>query len=204
MPVPLAVPVPDREGKTDAAMTFVYSDTDIHVLVSNTLHKRTVRHIAENFSRRMNEPVIVFLDAIHQKYRLVTWGEGCTLDPENMGAFVLHCDMSEREATQPAPTATPSPTKEERIPRPCNSWILYRGHHAVQLKIQNPRFTAAQLSTRISTMWKAEPASEKAIWQQKAKEADRLHKEKYPDYKYTTSKRAKKRRVGGAVWAGPN
>lgn len=49
MPVPLAVPVPDREGKTDAAMTFVYSDTDIHVLVSNTLHKRTVRHIAENF-----------------------------------------------------------------------------------------------------------------------------------------------------------
>lgn len=37
-------------------------------------------------------------------------------------------------------------------------------------------------------MWKEEPAANKAFWQEMAQEEDRIHKEKYPDYKYTTKK----------------
>lgn len=40
----------------------------------------------------------------------------------------------------------------------------------------------------IANMWRQESKAEKAVWKQKAEEEDRLHKEKYPDYKYTTRK----------------
>lgn len=47
-------------------------------------------------------------------------------------------------------------------------------------------------ATLISSLWKKEPEEEKLIWQERAQEEDRLHKQKYPGYKYTTKKHVEK------------
>jgi hypothetical protein len=50
-----------------------------------------------------------------------------------------------------------------------------------------------QLATLISNLWKNESDDEKAFWQKMAQEEDRMHKEKYPGYKYTTKRHAEKK-----------
>lgn len=47
-------------------------------------------------------------------------------------------------------------------------------------------------ATLISTLWKNESEEEKTFWQKMAQEEDRMHKEKYPGYKYTTKKNVEK------------
>ena len=94
-------------------------------------------------------------------------------------------------------------TADEHIPRPRNSWILYRQAMSKELSKQHPGTTASELckfhklplerkliskATMISKMWREAPQEERDIWQARAKEEDRLHKEMYPWYKYTTRK----------------
>lgn len=44
------------------------------------------------------------------------------------------------------------------------------------------------LATVIARMWHSAPPEEREIWQAKAKEEERIHKEMYPGYKYSTKK----------------
>lgn len=92
------------------------------------------------------------------------------------------------------------------IPRPRNSWILYRQFKSRELRKDHPGITASELctclllqsiehvltllATLISNLWKNESDDEKAFWQRMAQEEDRMHKEKYPGYKYTTKRNA--------------
>ncbi|PHH90959.1 hypothetical protein CDD83_2087 [Cordyceps sp. RAO-2017] len=186
--------VPEN-GAADTLMTFVTSETQgtVHVFVPDIFDRSVVEGIAQNFSRRVQQPVKVFHDEWRQKYRLCPLPSGVKADILTYGTFYYECDLSE-----PKPAASPSKDetsggKTAHIPRPRNSWILYRQYKAAQIQQQYPGITASELSTMISRSWKAASKEQKKFWQQKAREEDRLHKEKYPDYKYTTKKSTAKK-----------
>ncbi|RDA91449.1 hypothetical protein CP533_6273 [Ophiocordyceps camponoti-saundersi (nom. inval.)] len=156
-------------------VTFVTSEEEgnIHVLVNDVAPMELVETIARNFSRRIHQPVKVFHDRHLEKYRV------CPMPPGARGNFVAYgevcfeCDI---------------PVNVARIPRPRNSWILYRQHQSAVMKERYPGITASEISTASSRMWRREPKHVKAYWKKQAQEEDRLHKEKYPNYKYTTKK----------------
>lgn len=66
------------------------------------------------------------------------------------------------------------PPSSVKIPRPPNSWILYRKDKSKQLNI----------ATEASRQWKVERQGIKDYYQTLADEAARLHKMKYPNYRY--------------------
>ncbi|KAM4064852.1 HMG (high mobility group) box domain-containing protein [Hirsutella rhossiliensis] len=146
-----------------------------------------VETIANNFSRRVQQPVKVFHDDWREKYRLCPLPLGVQANDITYGSLCFECDSSE-----PLPEMNSKDDvvdgKTGHIPRPRNKWILYRQYHAAIIKKEIGLITASEISTMISNMWRQASEAEKAIWQQKAEEEDRLHKEKYPDYKYTTKK----------------
>ncbi|KAG6119909.1 hypothetical protein E4U14_004571 [Claviceps sp. LM454 group G7] len=114
------------------------------------------------------------------------------VDTTCYGTPVFNCDLS---APGTAPGETDVAETEDtssHIPRPKNSWILYRQHKSRELRKDHPGITASELSTMISSLWKNENDEERKFWQQKAQEEDRLHKEKYPGYKYSTKKSTEK------------
>lgn len=80
---------------------------------------------------------------------------------------------------------------DSHIPRPPNSWILYRLSRIAEaqaLVAKDPsrarEVPAAAVSGVIAKWWKAEPEEVKAIWKAKAQRAKEEHARKYPGYKY--------------------
>ncbi|KYK59756.1 MAT1-1-3 [Drechmeria coniospora] len=156
-----------------------------------------IRHAAQNFSRRVQQPVKVFHDGFREKYRMCPVPAGNNANLDSYGLCCFDCDMSDPKFPESRPNTAPSNISDGggiRIPRPRNSWILYRQHKSNQLKKDFPGMTASELSTVISSLWKSESTTEKAIWQRRAREEDRLHKEKYPGYKYTAKRSSSKRK----------
>ncbi|RDA89029.1 hypothetical protein CP532_0653, partial [Ophiocordyceps camponoti-leonardi (nom. inval.)] len=72
------------------------------------------------------------------------------------------------------------------------SWILYRQHQSGVMKKRYPGITASEISTATSKMWRLESKDVRAYWKKQAQEEDRLHKEKYPNYKFTAKKSSPK------------
>jgi hypothetical protein len=81
------------------------------------------------------------------------------------------------------------------IPRPPNSWILYRTDTLRTLSISpSSRRKQSSISQEISEMWKSAPPELRAEYQEKAERAKEEHKRKYPDYAYRPrSKKTKER-----------
>ncbi|KUI72756.1 Sporulation minus regulator 2 [Cytospora mali] len=71
-----------------------------------------------------------------------------------------------------------------KIPRPPNSWILYRKEKSKELRQANPAMSAGEISTEASRQWKLEEQTMKDYYQALAEEEARRHKIKYPDYRY--------------------
>ncbi|KAF4512727.1 hypothetical protein G6O67_000072 [Ophiocordyceps sinensis] len=175
--------MPVQNGVEDTLVTFVASETEgnVHVFLSDTLEMGLVETIAMNFSRRVQQPVKVFHDNWREKYRLCPLLPGVQANNITYGSLCFECDLDMSEPNVPE-------TKMARIPRPRNKWILYRQYQAAIIRQDLGKITASEMSTMIANMWRQESKAEKAVWKQKAEEEDRLHKEKYPDYKYTTRK----------------
>ena len=78
--------------------------------------------------------------------------------------------------------------KEEHIPRPPNSFILFRRDCCLRNKAQAGPDDAPQsqkvLSRTYSELWKAASPAVRAHYKRKAAEALAAHKAKYPHYKY--------------------
>nr|ALI93547.1 MAT1-1-3 [Hypocrella siamensis] len=178
----------------DVPVTFVTSEAqgDVHVFVTETFHRSVVELIATNFSRRIQQSVSVFHDVHRRKFRICPLPAGNSADATKYGMLILQCDSSERKE-MPAEKEIVDEESPHRIPRPRNSWILYRQSKSRDLREKHPGSTASELSTIISELWKKETVEVKAFWKRMAKEEDRLHKERYPGYKYTTRKGEKKR-----------
>ncbi|PKC08917.1 mating-type protein Mat a-1, partial [Rhizophagus irregularis] len=80
------------------------------------------------------------------------------------------------------------PTKQTRkkpyIPRPPNSFILYRQHHHPLILNQHPGINNSEISRIIADHWRNLPNPEKEEWKRKADEAKQRHMKAWPDYKY--------------------
>ncbi|CAG8497836.1 4052_t:CDS:10 [Ambispora leptoticha] len=79
--------------------------------------------------------------------------------------------------------------KKPYIPRPPNSFILYRQHHHPLILNQNPGINNSEISRIIADHWRNLNEHEKQEWKRKAEEAKETHMKAYPDYKYQPRRR---------------
>ncbi|KAF9928353.1 hypothetical protein FBU30_002434 [Linnemannia zychae] len=79
----------------------------------------------------------------------------------------------------------------KKIPRPPNSFIIYRREHSSNYT----KITAAELSKILGEQWANEPPQRKAYYAELAKAAEKEHALKYPEYKFTPAKRGTGRRA---------
>ncbi|KEY65855.1 hypothetical protein S7711_05861 [Stachybotrys chartarum IBT 7711] len=168
-----------RDKAPDVPVSFVVSkgENDLIVLVPHDYDLGLVARIAKRFSERIEQPVSVFHDSFREKFRLYPFPPGTEklLDITLLGIFCFSIDGT-------------STSTADHIPRPRNSWILFRQEKSKALKAEHQGITASELSSICSEMWKSLTHDEKAEWQAKAQEEERLHKERYPDYRYVTRK----------------
>ncbi|GJE85435.1 HMG domain-containing protein [Phanerochaete sordida] len=126
-------------------------------------------------------------------------------DPTAPAESLLFPDTTDAREESPAP---PRPSRgghakkkpEDHVPRPANSFILFRSAF-----IRNQHVTAtvetnhSTLSSIIGCTWKGLPKKEKAFWNRKAKMALEEHKRKFPEYtfrpEHKKGKAAPKRKV---------
>ncbi|KAI1791262.1 high mobility group box domain-containing protein, partial [Ganoderma leucocontextum] len=78
--------------------------------------------------------------------------------------------------------------KPEKIPRPPNAWIIYRGDRLTEWKAgrspNDPPVKQADISRLIALRWKEEDDPIKLEYEKRAAIAKAEHKKRYPDYKY--------------------
>ncbi|KAL7938283.1 MAT1-1-3 [Trichoderma chlorosporum] len=178
----------------DVPITFVRCDSqkNVHVFIPEAFDLDLVTTIAENFSRKVQQPIRVFHDEMLQKFRLCPIPEGSTVNTSSYGVFYFLCDKSEPRSD----VSSKDGRETSHIPRPRNSWILYRQFFSGEFTKCYPGITASELSTLISTKWKSEPPHEKKFWNDLAEQEKRNHRQRYPDYKYRVRKPQAKKRKG--------
>ncbi|KAK3390598.1 hypothetical protein B0H63DRAFT_120735 [Podospora didyma] len=70
------------------------------------------------------------------------------------------------------------------IPRPRNSWVLYRQLQQVVILLENPGLTAADISGLVASMWLIERPSIKAHFGRIADREEAEHRAMYPEYRF--------------------
>ncbi|CAI2165387.1 4089_t:CDS:2 [Funneliformis geosporum] len=88
--------------------------------------------------------------------------------------------------------------KKPYIPRPPNSFILYRQHHHPLILNKHPGINNSEISRIIADHWRNLSNQEKGEWKKKAEEAKERHMKAWPDYKYQP-----RRRVVGPTFKKP-
>ena len=76
------------------------------------------------------------------------------------------------------------------IPRPPNSFILFRKDSHHQYRARYPDISNGALSKLIAKAWRVLPTQEKSAYQKKAMEVRRLHQKLYPQWRYAPKRRA--------------
>ncbi|KAL6917537.1 hypothetical protein ACHAPO_000646 [Fusarium lateritium] len=183
---PLGVFMPP-EAEVPITMVYSRSQADIHVFVPETASMTLVNRVADNLSRRVQQPVKVFHDEARKKYRLCPVPKDIFADTSTYGRYCFTRDRS-----TPAKVSEEDPAVSEggqRIPRPRNSWMLYRQAKSQQIIAEHEGLTAGELSRIISTMWNRETPETQAYWQRLAEQEGADHKRLYPGYKYSTNGR---------------
>ncbi|KAF9177459.1 Casanova [Haplosporangium sp. Z 767] len=92
-----------------------------------------------------------------------------------------------------SPTKTPSTSssKTAKIPRPPNSFLIYRKEHATRYA----GLVATRLSTKLAEAWRKETPERRAHYAMLAEKAKQEHAIKYPNYKFTPVKRGTGKRA---------
>ncbi|KJK95428.1 hypothetical protein H633G_00719 [Metarhizium anisopliae BRIP 53284] len=182
----------------DTPVTFVTSEIqgNVHIFIPETFHRNLVEVIASNF-RYKNSYFLLRFSILKKTAGECSSQYLCSMTPIDRSfesarfpqGLLLTRPITEYYFSHVAKAAQPEDSSSH-IPRPRNSWILYRQFKSRELRKDHPGITASELSTLISNLWKNESDDEKAFWQRMAQEEDRMHKEKYPGYKYTTKRNA--------------
>ncbi|KJK75532.1 hypothetical protein H634G_08896 [Metarhizium anisopliae BRIP 53293] len=177
----------------DTPVTFVTSEIqgNVHIFIPETFHRNLVEVIASNF-RYKNSYFLLRFSILKKTAGECSSQYLCSMTPIDRSfesARFPQDSSGPKELKTQAKAAQPEDSSSH-IPRPRNSWILYRQFKSRELRKDHPGITASELSTLISNLWKNESDDEKAFWQRMAQEEDRMHKEKYPGYKYTTKRNA--------------
>ncbi|KAJ5965917.1 hypothetical protein N7481_012631 [Penicillium waksmanii] len=82
----------------------------------------------------------------------------------------------------------------QKVPRPPNSFILYRQHHHKPVTAANPGVPNTAISRIIADMWKHEIPAIKDEYKMLAQMAKEEHAARYPDYQYAPRRPHQKRR----------
>ncbi|KAG0267355.1 Casanova [Mortierella polycephala] len=91
----------------------------------------------------------------------------------------------------PSTTAVKGMSPTKKIPRPPNSFLIYRKEHATRYA----GLVATQLSTKLAEAWRKETPERRAYYAMLAEKAKQEHATKYPDYKFTPIKRGTGKRA---------
>ncbi|KAF9960723.1 Casanova [Mortierella alpina] len=84
-----------------------------------------------------------------------------------------------------------SSSKPKKIPRPPNSFLIYRKEHAARYA----GLVATELSTKLAQAWKKETPERRNHYAMLAEKAKQDHAIKYPNYKFTPMKRGTGKRA---------
>ncbi|KAF4425202.1 mating type 1-1-3 protein [Fusarium austroafricanum] len=199
---PLGVLMPPE---AEVPLIFVYSRTqaDVHIFVPENASMTFTNHVADNFSRRVQQPVRVFHDKERGKYRLCPIPEDSCPDTSTYGRFCFTRGMARpntidgcrsnayEDQSTPVKVSNVDPTVGEaghRIPRPRNCWLLYRQAKSQEITTRNEGITASELSSIISRMWDEETPETQAYWHRLADQEEHSHSRRYPGYKYSPTK----------------
>ena len=92
-------------------------------------------------------------------------------------------NMSKREAKQ---------AKQAKIPRPPNSFIIFRSERHNLVRESHPNIPNTEVSKIIGEMWKKLSDSEKQEFEKKAEQAKKEHSEQYPTWKFCPRRRRRR------------
>jgi hypothetical protein len=84
--------------------------------------------------------------------------------------------------------------KRKRIPRPMNSFILYRRDKNTEFINKGIKMDNSELSKTLGKMWREEPEEIREYYQKLSREASKQHKRMYPNYRYKPRKHREIRR----------
>jgi hypothetical protein len=91
-------------------------------------------------------------------------------------------------------TSVRSPGKKSKVPRPPNSFILYRQEHHPKIKDQNPDLHNNDISVILGKQWSMEPQSVKDRYKARANAIKKKHAAENPGYRYAPRKASEKKR----------
>ncbi|KAG8956033.1 hypothetical protein FRC04_006482 [Tulasnella sp. 424] len=124
-------------------------------------------------SQRSNEPEA-------SDFLVSTWSSRVH-GPPATSVSVFHARSSKDGESPPATSPSSEElNKEEHIPRPMNSWMLFRADWTARHKNQQK----GNLSARAAVEWRDLSNAERAVWIHKAELVKEQHARMYPDYKY--------------------
>nr|AGH03256.1 mating type protein [Ophiostoma montium]AGH03263.1 mating type protein [Ophiostoma montium] len=141
-----------------------------------------LRNLARNFQFMSNEDCSIVYDHQSRTFRLTQTADTDVPCPERF-EVVGHAKAVVKDDAN----TTVAGAKQSRIPRPPNAWIIYRSRKSKEIRKQLPHATAGYISTVVSKMWKLESRETRLHYNSKAVEAQKLHKEMYPGYKYNAA-----------------
>lgn len=108
---------------------------------------------------------------------------------DNKAEEATELNSDDLDPDEPAPAASGSPQGVGKIPRPPNSWILFRRDKSKQLREANPNISTGEVSTEAARQWKALSEEEKGFYQEMARQAAEQHKAQYPNYIYKPARK---------------
>ncbi|CAH7686194.1 expressed protein [Phakopsora pachyrhizi] len=100
-----------------------------------------------------------------------------------------HSLKASTSATKSRKRPSTESREAEKLPRPPNSWILYRSDKIVEMKSLNLGLAQSVLSKEIAAKWHNETSEVKKEYEKKAEIIKAEHAAKYPDYKYNPKRK---------------
>ncbi|KAJ5306569.1 hypothetical protein PENANT_c031G11292 [Penicillium antarcticum] len=186
------------------AVTHIKS-TDGEVFVPFNVVEAVIGHeglmvISKRLAALLNKQVQILADTSIECYRVHPheFTKGMIPDQLKIGGKPLELGDHQRisKAIHKATTenAVRVPTRSTKIPRPPNSFILYRqaNHHAV--KDANPNITNNEISRILGARWKNESEEVRQRYIILADDLKKRHSLAHPDYQYTPRRPSERKR----------
>ncbi|KAJ5726403.1 uncharacterized protein N7483_007760 [Penicillium malachiteum] len=159
--------------------------------VVTKIGRANVTKLANRLSVLTGRAIRIATDTTIQALRLMP------LSDSNSTAETLNWDKLNHIAQQVKEAVSvgqvEGPGQSEKIPRPMNSWILYRQHHHHAVSEANPSLPNTEISKIIAAQWRDEPAATRLEWQELSEQMKADHARAHPDYQYSPRRPGEKR-----------
>jgi hypothetical protein len=118
------------------------------------------------------------------------------IDPEILLRSLLSQTPPPYQLTLPLDDLVNSPLKSNgTIPRPKNSFIIFRNDYSARIKAQSSKLTVSKISGIVSQAWNSQPTSVLQFFEILSMVSYQRHKIMYPNYRYAPQKKEKKPQI---------